>query len=450
MPIDPNIALQYRAPQIDFSQIQQPVNQMAQVYQLQHAQQQNQLGQMQMAEYERARAEEQGTSNFLRNADLSDPAARAQLLGYGKSGRELYKNLAEVENKQVERQLHEAQKNKITAETGEISRKSQEERRAEAIKQIASYDTLDQITADINSKVREGKLPMQQATQILNSLPKDPVGIAQWQVKTLRGLLNPKDQLSADVEQKRLGFEEKRLGFEGQRVGFEGQRVNLDKQRLGLEGQRVGLEGKRLGLEDRRVALAEEEKKRAADPVFQAKMAQAKTQGELIAKSDIAAVQMLPKIETIASETLKNIDEMIGDSKIVNGKLVEGKKKPHPGFSTAVGASILPGSRFVPGTNASDFQTRFDQVKGESFLQAFESLKGGGSITNIEGEKGTAAINRMSLAQSEKEFVQAANDLKDIIKIGMSNAKKRAASANASAVSAPNAGAGGADPLGLR
>jgi hypothetical protein len=114
----------------------------------------------------------------------------------------------------------------------------------------------------------------------------------------------------------------------------------------------------------------------------------------------------------------------------------------------AVGAG-LP-LRFIPGTNESDFQSRFDQVKGESFLQVFETLKGGGSITNIEGEKGTAAINRMNLAQSEKEFVQAANDLKDIIKIGVANSKKRAASANTNAVAAPNTSGASADPLGLR
>jgi hypothetical protein len=104
MPIDPNIALQYRAPQIDFSQIQQPANQLAQVYQLQHAQQQNQLGQMQMAEYERARAEEQGTTNFLKNADLNNPTVRSQLLGYGKSGREIYKNLGDIDKSNLEKQ----------------------------------------------------------------------------------------------------------------------------------------------------------------------------------------------------------------------------------------------------------------------------------------------------------------------------------------------------------
>jgi hypothetical protein len=79
----------------------------------------------------------------------------------------------------------------------------------------------------------------------------------------------------------------------------------------------------------------------------------------------------------------------------------------------------------VPGTAASDFQTRFDQIKGGAFLQAFETLKGGGSITNIEGEKGTAALNRMSIAQSEKEFVQAAREFQDVIRAGVQRAQAK-------------------------
>jgi hypothetical protein len=80
----------------------------------------------------------------------------------------------------------------------------------------------------------------------------------------------------------------------------------------------------------------------------------------------------------------------------------------------------------VPGTDAANFQARFDQIKGGAFLQAFETLKGGGSITNIEGEKGTAALNRMSLAQSEKEFVQASREFQDIVRTGVERAKKMA------------------------
>jgi hypothetical protein len=83
--------------------------------------------------------------------------------------------------------------------------------------------------------------------------------------------------------------------------------------------------------------------------------------------------------------------------------------------------------------------SRFDQIKGASFLEAFESLKGGGAITEKEGQKGTDAINRMSTSTDEKEFIRAAMDLQDVIRKGVTNAQSRASRAGGGG--APAAGA---------
>ena len=200
-------------------------------------------------------------------------------------------------------------------------------------------------------------------------------------------------------------------------------------------------EAQRIGLEARRVAVLEENQRRDADPAFQQRMAQAKVVGEAIAKGDVAAQQALPQIISRAEEGVRLIDELVGkrDSK---GRLIEGSK-PHPGFENAVGATWLPGSRFVPGTDAAGFMARFDQIKGASFLEAFQALKGGGAITEKEGQKGTDAINRMSTSTDEKEFIRAAMDLQDVIRKGVENAQKRAARAGGAAPAAPAAPAAG-------
>tara|TARA_R110002126_G_scaffold6606_3_gene34033 strand:- start:535 stop:1167 length:633 start_codon:yes stop_codon:yes gene_type:complete len=161
-----------------------------------------------------------------------------------------------------------------------------------------------------------------------------------------------------------------------------------------------------------------------ADPAVVQSLAAARALGAKLATDQAARAVALPKVIDTANMTLNSIDELIGkrDDK---GVLLKGAA-PHPGFTTAVGSTWLPGSRFVPGTDAADFQTRFDQIKGGAFLQAFETLKGGGSITNIEGEKGTAALNRMNLAQSEKEFITAAREFQNIVRVGVERAKKLA------------------------
>jgi len=103
--IDPSIALgvkQFEAPN--------PLNAMAQYTQIQNAQQANQLNQMKMAEYERARAEEEGVRNALARGDikLDTPEGRAGLLKYGKTGLEYGKALTEQQKAVVARQVEEA------------------------------------------------------------------------------------------------------------------------------------------------------------------------------------------------------------------------------------------------------------------------------------------------------------------------------------------------------
>lgn len=86
--VDPNIALSGKP-----LQFESPTNMLAQAYQLQNAAQANQLNQMKMAEYERARQEEEGIRNYLQGRGLNAPMAQNELLRFGKTGLEYAKQL---------------------------------------------------------------------------------------------------------------------------------------------------------------------------------------------------------------------------------------------------------------------------------------------------------------------------------------------------------------------
>lgn len=101
----------------------------------------------------------------------------------------------------------------------------------------------------------------------------------------------------------------------------------------------------------------------------------------------------------------------------------------HPGFSGSVGAknqAYLFGlkSQPVAGTKEADFKAMLDQVQGGAFLQAFQSLRGGGQITQVEGEKATQAIVRAQQSQSEEGFKKSMNDFLSVL----DKAEKRAQS----------------------
>jgi hypothetical protein len=135
-------------------------------------------------------------------------------------------------------------------------------------------------------------------------------------------------------------------------------------------------------------------------------------------------------------DTINNVNALIGDAKVVKdpktGKesIQYGKVAPHAGFNTAVGVSGITGgfglAGFLPATDTTDFKERFKQIGGQTFLAAYETIRGAGQITEQEGAKATAALNRMSLAQSEVEFVKAAREFEENLIKGMELARKRA------------------------
>jgi hypothetical protein len=119
----------------------------------------------------------------------------------------------------------------------------------------------------------------------------------------------------------------------------------------------------------------------------------------------------------------------------------------HPGFSGSVGAknaSFLFGVKGQPfsGTKEADFMAMLDQLKGNAFLQAFQSLKGGGPITDVEGQKATEAIVRAQNSQSEEGFRKSMNEVLDVL----GNAEKRLGDGAAQGAAASAAPAASAKP----
>jgi hypothetical protein len=81
----------------------------------------------------------------------------------------------------------------------------------------------------------------------------------------------------------------------------------------------------------------------------------------------------------------------------------------HPGRHSAVGFFGKAAS-LVPGTEAYGYAQLLDQIKNKNFLSAYDTLRGAGQISNVEGEKSAQAQARLSQAQSKEDFQKALND----------------------------------------
>jgi len=143
----------------------------------------------------------------------------------------------------------------------------------------------------------------------------------------------------------------------------------------------------------------------------QAQITAAKAQSEAQAQAQLD----FPQIEATATQTINQVERLLN----------------HPGFRAAVGAAG-PEKIFgnIPligeGTQVQDFNLGLGQVKGGQFLEAIESLKGTGQITEVEGRTATQAISDMSTAQSEEAFIKSANEFINIVRRGLERARKAA------------------------
>lgn len=121
MALNPDISLAVRG-----IELQDPLAQYGKFAAIQGAQQQNQLAQMQMQEYERTRAEEEGLRNYLAQSDLAKPETRAGLARYGKSGLAYGAALsaqekAALEQKEARLKVDKAKKDAISQGLRDIS-----------------------------------------------------------------------------------------------------------------------------------------------------------------------------------------------------------------------------------------------------------------------------------------------------------------------------------------
>lgn len=97
-----------------------------------------------------------------------------------------------------------------------------------------------------------------------------------------------------------------------------------------------------------------------------------------------------------------------------------------PDLGDIVGIGSLNPLNRVPGTKARGLIARADQIAGQSFLAAFNQLKGGGAITEREGQAATQAIARLDRSQSAEDYKQALTDLRTAIRPGLARAQQQA------------------------
>lgn len=181
--VNPNIALAVKP-----IELQDPMAQYGKLIAIQNAQNQNRLADMQMAEYERARTEEQGLRNFLAKADFTKPETRTGLYQFGKTGRDYIKTLAEQE-------AAAATLAETKSKTTERDYKLRVEKANKAISDIAALNTPEEAIASIDAHLKNGDIDENKANMLKGRLAAAP-SFGAWQKDMLVNILDAKEKLT--------------------------------------------------------------------------------------------------------------------------------------------------------------------------------------------------------------------------------------------------------------
>ena len=285
-------------------------------------------------------------------------------------------------------------------------------------------------------------LGMLMQQQIANSQPQDPMKALQMQNLQSqidqRGKMTPYQQAQIDMQRQKLeaGPGGTEFGLTPQYgVDEEGNPVLIQIGKDGTATQTKLPEGVTFQKEPIKVdagtdwilldPISREPVGRVSKNLGAAESE--KVQGRLEGEAAATAKNDLGGVAAQASEGINLINSIVNDPAL-------------SGITGMVQGNLPPMSQ--AGT---DLNVKIKQLKGKAFLSAFESLKGGGAISEREGAAASDAMARLDRAQSTEAYVEALNELATILQAGVERVQRKAGVAPA-ATGAPQQGTGSIPP----
>ena len=183
-------------------QLESPMNQMAQAMQLRNLQETSQMNALKTRE-----AQETSRQRNALAAYLANPKKPTDALELEAGVRQVAPLLAD---QFVDTQLRRADLGIRTkeheAKTFEIQTKEEERKRAmakeqfqTAVSDVLGFEKIDDILASLEQKLNNGEITEAQKKQIVAGLPQNDSELPVWQIRTMRGLLPPKE-LYAEIK----------------------------------------------------------------------------------------------------------------------------------------------------------------------------------------------------------------------------------------------------------
>jgi hypothetical protein len=403
-------------------QLESPMNAMAQAMQLRNLQETSQMNALKAQEYQQQVRERNALAQLMGDSTLefgSEPFMRQVLAKAPGMYEGIATRAAQRENLLSQREAREAEKEKRQFESEKLKGQLSKEQFQTAINELAGYDTVNDVLSGVQQKLDAGQITRAQADQVIAGLPQNDAEIPAWQIKTMRGLLTPKEKLEDVRAAKKDVREEQRLGFEETRVANEAARLELEDKRIQEQTRhanamesigRAGADRAALqAAETARHNKAMERLDAARVNISAAAEERKAQQGEtpLSNKEIQKRESVLPQATAAIKGFEAKSESFIKDLK---------ELRDHPGLSQITG--LIAGRVPALTKEGRAAQALYDKIlaKGgfEALQQMREASKTGGALGNVSNQEGKqlqasfAAIDRRQDAADVKKSLDTA------------------------------------------
>jgi hypothetical protein len=396
-----NIFSQYLQPQKSVSEYGAEMDQAdLRRLQLEGQQGQNQLlnvtRQQQMQAAQQQMSERNALQRLAQQHGGDEESFERALMSSGMPG--LMAQAEAISKRRLDRKKTDSEIKERDAKTEKEKHALGEAKRKEALQHIGAFRTPDEAMASLQGAA---DIPPEQKQAILQSLQAtggDPLKFREWQLRLVLSLANPEQQakgMAPNVQTRNTGATTDTLAVDPLTgVGRVTGSVQNTQSPDSVASNATTRRGQ--DLTDARGKEANAIQKQLVIQEKQLKVDELNDKKDQRQRGRDAAIASV-------SDQIRVIDKAL----------------THPGRETSTGLSgTIDPRNYVPGTDATDFQAVLDQIGGTAFLQAFESLKGGGQITEMEGKKASDAIARLRRAQSDGEFKKSLEDLRQVMQAG--------------------------------
>lgn len=130
------------------------------------------------------------------------------------------------------------------------------------------------------------------------------------------------------------------------------------------------------------------------------------------ARNELEKNKLILQLDNLRRERDTAISDRVAEAETAQYNIADMRSsvknlREHPGFKSLFGATLAPGARYIPGTDAAGAESVLEELKSRAFVLGAQKMRGLGALGEKEGAKIEAALAALRAGMPERDALAA-------------------------------------------